>query len=128
MSPPLPLYIPLPAERWEEIRDEMRYRGVRKRPSGRYGAEITDPRTKRRVWLGTFETLEEATGAYAATAAARRFHGWRAKTNFPPPKPSQRTTAESSSNGRKAASPVVPGLSLGSPKRFPFQDGFIKIV
>ncbi|KAG8375788.1 hypothetical protein BUALT_Bualt10G0136900 [Buddleja alternifolia] len=58
-----------------------KYRGVRQRQWGSWVSEIRHPLLKKRIWLGTFETADEAARAY--DQAAVLMSGHNAKTNFP---------------------------------------------
>ncbi|KAF2288179.1 hypothetical protein GH714_004842 [Hevea brasiliensis] len=60
--------------------NNKKFVGVRQRPSGRWVAEIKDTTQKIRMWLGTFETAEEAARAYDQAACLLR--GSNTRTNF----------------------------------------------
>nr|AGE97367.1 ethylene response factor 12 [Tamarix hispida] len=98
-----------------------KFRGVRQRHWGSWVSEIRHPLLKRRVWLGTFETAEEAARAY--DEAAILMCGRNAKTNFPIGTKNQsdvhnhtasKTATTTPNNEEKSSVPSLPKQTLSS--------------
>ncbi|XP_031124467.1 ethylene-responsive transcription factor CRF2-like [Ipomoea triloba] len=89
------------------VNNVRKYRGVRQRPWGKWAAEIRDPLRRVRLWLGTYDTAEEAAMVY--DNAAIQLRGPHALTNFSVPS----TPASLVDNHRKPESPSLSGYNSG---------------
>ncbi|KAF9662213.1 hypothetical protein SADUNF_Sadunf18G0029900 [Salix dunnii] len=79
-------------ERRERGDDNGRYKGVRRRKWGKWVAEIRQPKSRDRIWLGSYNTADEAARAYDAAVLCLR--GPSATFNFPTNMPEIPATTE----------------------------------
>ncbi|XP_044953284.1 ethylene-responsive transcription factor 1-like [Hordeum vulgare subsp. vulgare] len=101
-----------PSEMPKTRKRKNQFQGIRQRPLGKWAAEITHPTKDVHVWLGTFNSAEEAARCYDVEAC--RIHGKKAKVNFTE-KPTR--SADFASN-----QPLVPAMNSAAPVEVHIMD------